>query len=97
MNKTGNFILGLLTGGAIGAAFGILYAPQKGRKTRDELSFQVAKQYDKVKELAEDIVQGKKDEIVNEAKKEIQKKDKAVRAEVKKLSQEIEKLQNQIK
>jgi len=32
--NSGNVVLGLLAGAAIGAGFGILYAPDKGSKTR---------------------------------------------------------------
>jgi len=32
--ESSNVMLALLTGAAIGAGFGILYAPQKGAKTR---------------------------------------------------------------
>ena len=34
-NDSGNVMLALLTGAAIGAGFGILYAPEKGADTRD--------------------------------------------------------------
>lgn len=33
-NDSSNVMLALLTGAAIGAGFGILYAPEKGTKTR---------------------------------------------------------------
>lgn len=37
-NSTGNFIVGLLSGAAIGAAIGILFAPDKGEATRERLT-----------------------------------------------------------
>lgn len=37
-NNTGQTLLALLTGAAIGAGIGILYAPEKGSKTREILS-----------------------------------------------------------
>ncbi|MEX2335745.1 MAG: YtxH domain-containing protein [Fulvivirga sp.] len=37
-NNTGQTVLALLTGAAIGAGIGILYAPEKGTKTRDNIS-----------------------------------------------------------
>jgi gas vesicle protein len=37
-NNTGQTLLALLTGAAIGAGIGILYAPEKGSKTRENIS-----------------------------------------------------------
>jgi gas vesicle protein len=37
MNKSGDFIAGILVGGMIGAVIGILYAPKSGKETRDEI------------------------------------------------------------
>lgn len=36
-NNTGNTLLALLTGAAIGAGVGILFAPDKGEKTRGKI------------------------------------------------------------
>lgn len=36
-NNTGNTLLALLTGAAIGAGIGILFAPDKGSKTREKI------------------------------------------------------------
>ncbi|PKG43531.1 YtxH domain-containing protein [Psychroflexus sp. MES1-P1E] len=36
-NKTGNTILALITGTALGVGLGLLYAPQSGKKTRKQL------------------------------------------------------------
>lgn len=36
-NNTGNILTALLTGAAIGAGVGILYAPDKGKKTRKKI------------------------------------------------------------
>jgi gas vesicle protein len=37
MSKSGDFVAGLMIGGLIGAAIGILYAPKSGKETREEL------------------------------------------------------------
>ena len=44
MSKSGNTLLALVLGGAIGAAAGILYAPDSGEKTRKNLSKKAKKQ-----------------------------------------------------
>ena len=36
-NTSGNSLLALLTGALIGAGIGILYAPDKGTKTREKM------------------------------------------------------------
>jgi gas vesicle protein len=36
-NNTGNTILAILTGAAIGAGIGILFAPDKGSRTREKI------------------------------------------------------------
>ena len=38
MSREGDFIKGILIGGLIGAAIGILYAPRSGRETREEIA-----------------------------------------------------------
>lgn len=47
MANTGNTLLALITGAAIGAGLGILYAPEKGEKTRKKLSKEANKARDK--------------------------------------------------
>ncbi len=42
-SNTGQTLLALLTGAAIGAGLGILYAPDKGTATRDKLSKEAKK------------------------------------------------------
>ena len=48
--KTGKALLGILTGMVAGAAVGMLFAPHKGKKTRNKIS-------KKTKELADTINQ----------------------------------------
>jgi len=59
MNKTvSNFLVGFLAGAAIGAVAGILFAPEKGDKTRQNLR-------KKVKELSDEYGLGL-DELIEE-------------------------------
>lgn len=54
-NNTGNTILALLTGAAIGAGFGLLYAPQSGKETREQLKEEAGKAKDKLSQEYEDL------------------------------------------
>ncbi len=47
MANTGNTLLALVTGAAIGAAVGLLYAPDSGEKTRKKLNKDAKKAQDK--------------------------------------------------
>jgi gas vesicle protein len=53
---TGKFLGGLLIGGAIGAALGILFAPRSGKETRQMLKKSVAG-IPELSELAENVQQ----------------------------------------
>lgn len=70
MNKqASNFLIGLLSGAAIGAALGILFAPDKGENTRKKIG-------DKAKNLKHDLeekfedLKGYVHDTVNKAKGE---------------------------
>jgi len=54
-NSTSGFLLGLLTGAAIGAALGILYAPEKGEVTRKQIRRKADKIKDDFDEKFEDV------------------------------------------
>ena len=72
-NNTGNTILALLTGTALGVGLGLLYAPQSGKKTRKQLR-------NEADHLQEDLNKKYKDtssqlsDFTSEAKKNIEKK-----------------------
>ncbi len=50
MNKSGDFMAGLVVGGLIGSVIGILYAPKSGRETREEIGQKADELLAKVKE-----------------------------------------------
>ncbi|MRT15424.1 YtxH domain-containing protein [Vitellibacter sp. q18] len=56
-SNTGQTLLALLTGAAIGAGLGILYAPDKGSRTRDKLSKEAKKAQKKLSQQIQDTSQ----------------------------------------
>ncbi len=68
-NNSGNILLALLTGAAIGAGIGILYAPEEGKETRRKIKVKVEKTGH---DLSERLAHAK-DELTHSAKN---KKDK---------------------
>lgn len=68
--NAGKLILGILTGAAIGATLGVLYAPGKGSKTRKKISAQkdayVTAMEDKYNKFI-DTVTGKLEALKQEA------------------------------
>lgn len=72
MSRNNNNLLAFVIGALTGAALGILYAPDKGKNTRDKLSFRLDKYRIKIKELAEELIEGKENST-SEAKDEAKK------------------------
>ncbi len=55
MNNSGNTLLAIIAGSAIGAALGILYAPDKGENTRKLIADQAAATRDNFADSAVDL------------------------------------------
>lgn len=69
MRKGESILVAFITGAAIGTALGILYAPDKGRNTRDKLAYRLAKNRDQLKKLLKELME-KKSELLSGAKEE---------------------------
>jgi gas vesicle protein len=54
-NNTTNSLVALLTGAALGATFGLLYAPQSGKETREQLKEEAGKAKDKIGQQYADL------------------------------------------
>ncbi len=69
MSKSSNSLVAFLVGAGVGAALGVLFAPDTGNNTRDRLSFRLSKYQKELEDLIGDLVDEKEIHL-NEAKTE---------------------------
>lgn len=67
MNKSGNFIAGILTGALAGTVLALLYAPDTGKNTRNRLSYQLSSYKDELNDLIAQLRE-EKQQLISEAK-----------------------------
>jgi gas vesicle protein len=96
MSKSSRSFWAFVVGAAAGAVIGILYAPDKGENTRSKLYFQLNKYRDQLKQLINDIVEGK-EVIETTAKSEGKKVVQDAKIKAEKLLEDVEKMMTQIK
>ncbi len=96
MSKSSRSFWAFIVGAAAGAVVGILYAPDKGENTRGKLYFQLNKYRDQLKQLINDIVDGK-EVIETSAKSEGKKVVQDAKLKAEKLLEDVEKMMTQIK
>ncbi|WP_044175200.1 YtxH domain-containing protein [Flectobacillus major] len=96
MSKSSKTFWAFMTGAAVGAALGILYAPDKGENTRSKLLFQLQKYRDQLQNLITDLIEGK--EIPETmAKSEGKKVVNEAREKAERLLEDVENMMSQIK
>jgi gas vesicle protein len=96
MSKSSRSFWAFVVGAAAGAVVGILYAPDKGENTRSKLYYQLNKYRDQLKQLINDIVDGK-EVIETSAKSEGKKVVQDAKIKAEKLLEDVEKMMTQIK
>ena len=96
MSKSSRSFWAFVVGAAAGAIVGILYAPEKGENTRNKLYYQLNKYRDQLKQLINDIVDGK-EVIETTAKSEGKKVVQDAKIKAEKLLEDVEKMMTQIK
>ena len=97
MSNNHNGFWAFLTGLFVGSFLGILYAPDKGKNTRDRLNYQLDKYKDILQQLIDDLVDGKADPKLNEAKSAGKKVVSDAIDHAQKLMGEVDALKSQIK
>lgn len=95
MSKSTNTLFAFALGAGVGAALGILFAPDTGANTRDRLSFKLSKYQKELEELISDLVEGK-ELHANEAKTEGKRVISEAKNKAENLLQDVNKLIDQI-
>jgi gas vesicle protein len=95
MSNNSNSWIAFLAGAGIGAAIGILFAPDTGKNTRDKLSYQLFKYKEELEKLVNDLKDGKNLPL-NEAKSEGNKVISDAKNKAENLLSDVNKLIEQI-
>ncbi|MDF2158896.1 YtxH domain-containing protein [Algoriphagus sp. CAU 1675] len=95
MSKNSNSLFAFIIGAGVGAALGVLFAPDTGSNTRDKLSFKLSKYKKELEDLIEELVEGKELHL-NEAKTEGKRVISEAKNKAENLLNDVNKLIDQI-
>jgi gas vesicle protein len=96
MSRIGRDLTFLLTGIVTGSLIGLLYAPDKGKITRDRLSFRLSKYREQINQLLEDLG-GSTELPENSSKNEGERVVNDAREKAERLLEDVDRLMAQIK
>jgi gas vesicle protein len=95
MSKNSNTWIAFIAGAGIGAALGVLFAPDTGKNTRDRLTYQLSRYSEELEKLINDLKEGK-NLPQNEAKSEGNKVISDAKNKAENLLSDVNKLIEQI-
>ncbi|WP_266203713.1 MULTISPECIES: YtxH domain-containing protein [Pontibacter] len=95
MSKKTSAMLAFVSGAAVGAVAGILFAPEKGRETRYWLSYRLEKYRDTLSDLLEQLI-AKGENMPTTAKSEGQRVIQDAKEKAEKLLGDVDSLINEI-
>jgi gas vesicle protein len=96
MSRRSSNLLFFAVGAAAGAILGILYAPDKGKITREKLGAKLGDYRSKLQEYIDKLTKEQAQEVFSEAKSEGQRVINDAKTEAERLLQDVEELINQI-
>ena len=97
MSKKSGALMAFLSGAALGAFLGILYAPDKGTHTREKLSYKLDKYKGMLEQFLNDLMEGKDTPLTTEAKSQGAKVVSEAKNKAERLLEDVDELLTQIR